>query len=109
MSEVDASLLELLVWVAERPRTYAEAIEAWRSTCPRHSVWEDATIAGLIAFKSNGGGMGGTKVDLSKRGRTLLNGRGSNRHSGCGGATAGPPTRRPATTAARTAGSAPAS
>jgi hypothetical protein len=26
--------LELLNWVSVRPRTYAEAIEAWRTTCP---------------------------------------------------------------------------
>lgn len=75
MDAPDASILELLVWVAERPRTYADAMEAWRSTCPRHSVWEDATLGGLIILKSNGGGMGRTAVDLTPRGRTLLNGQ----------------------------------
>ena len=73
MNAPDASILELLVWIAERPRTYAEAMDAWRSTCPRHSVWEDATLAGLIKLKSNGGGMGGTAVDLTPRGRARLN------------------------------------
>ena len=28
---------QFLAWVADRPRTYAEAMEAWRSTCPRLS------------------------------------------------------------------------
>ena len=33
---------QFLAWVADRPRTYADAMEAWRSTCPRLSIWEDA-------------------------------------------------------------------
>ena len=40
--------LQFLAWLAERPRTYAETMEAWRTSCPRLSVWEDATIAGLV-------------------------------------------------------------
>ena len=30
-----ALTLQFLAWVAERPRSYADAMEAWRSTCPR--------------------------------------------------------------------------
>src|SRR5262249_45361315 len=37
--------LQFLAWLAERPRSYAETMEAWRTSCPRLSVWEDATIA----------------------------------------------------------------
>lgn len=40
--------LELLAWVASRPRTYPEAIDAWRSNCPREPVWDDALMAGLV-------------------------------------------------------------
>ena len=40
--------LEFLDWVARRPRTYADAMEAWRTSCPRLTVWEDALVAGLI-------------------------------------------------------------
>jgi hypothetical protein len=39
---------ELLTWIASRPRTYAETMEARRSTCPRQSVREDAVGDGLI-------------------------------------------------------------
>ena len=42
------SVLELLAWVSRRPRTYAEAMDAWRTTCPRHSAWEDALLDGFI-------------------------------------------------------------
>jgi hypothetical protein len=42
------SVLELLEWVDSRPRTYADAIEAWTSNCPRHPAWDDAQSDGLI-------------------------------------------------------------
>jgi hypothetical protein len=41
-------MLQFLAWVADRPRTYAATMEAWHSTCPRLSVWEDAIIDGLV-------------------------------------------------------------
>jgi hypothetical protein len=44
-----ALLHEFLDWVAARPRTYDDAIEAWRSNCPRHPVLDDAFTEGLIA------------------------------------------------------------
>uniref|UniRef100_Q01XN6 Uncharacterized protein n=1 Tax=Solibacter usitatus (strain Ellin6076) TaxID=234267 RepID=Q01XN6_SOLUE len=45
---MNALTRELLVWVAARPRTYDETMDAWRSNCPRHSTWEDACIDGLV-------------------------------------------------------------
>jgi|GEM_PF-5008986 len=39
---------EFLAWISSRPRSYAETMEARRTSCPRHSVWEDALIAGLV-------------------------------------------------------------
>jgi hypothetical protein len=38
----------LLAWVRERERSYAETIDAWRSNCPRLSVWEDALADELV-------------------------------------------------------------
>jgi hypothetical protein len=60
-----APVLELLAWVAERPRTYAEAMDAWRSHCPRLTVWEDALLAGLIQVT-------GSEVALTSLGETAL-------------------------------------
>jgi hypothetical protein len=51
-------MIQFLDWVAGRPRTRAEAMEAWRTSCPRLSIWEDAQIDGLIEF-----------VDGASRGR----------------------------------------
>jgi len=42
---------QLLEWVAERPRTYAETIEVWRTSCPRLTIWEDAVDEGLVRIE----------------------------------------------------------
>ena len=46
---VDALILDLLEWLANGERSYAEVMEAWRTSCPRLPVWEDAMDRGLIA------------------------------------------------------------
>jgi hypothetical protein len=61
-------MLQFLAWVADRPRTYAETMEAWRSTCPRLSVWEDAIIGGLVRIDNDLG----RGVTLTPCGRALL-------------------------------------
>jgi len=43
---------EFLVWVAFRPRTYADTMEAWGSHCPRYTLWEDALELGLIVVEA---------------------------------------------------------
>jgi hypothetical protein len=72
MSAAPAPLLDLLSWLDARPRSYREAIEAWRSSCPRLSVWDDALTAGLIRVVRHGGPMDDAEVALSDSGRTLL-------------------------------------
>ncbi|SHI39670.1 hypothetical protein SAMN02745194_00244 [Roseomonas rosea] len=49
MSPIVAPLvLDLVEWVARRPRSYAEVMEAWRTSCPRLDVWEEAVDQGLL-------------------------------------------------------------
>lgn len=62
--------LQFLAWIAERPRTYAETMEAWRTSCPRLSVWEDANLDGLVRLE--GGESRQTLVGLTPAGRTAL-------------------------------------
>jgi hypothetical protein len=62
---VSASTRELLTWVASRDRTYAEAMEAWRTHCPRLAVWDDAVTDGLVRASRG-------RVVLTPRGRALL-------------------------------------
>jgi hypothetical protein len=52
---VEALILDLLDWLLVRDRTYAEVMEAWRTSCPRLPVWEDATDRGLVAQENVNG------------------------------------------------------
>jgi hypothetical protein len=61
-------MLQFLAWVADRPRTHADVMEAWRSTCPRMTVWEDAVIDGLVRLENGGY----RTVTLTPRGRALM-------------------------------------
>jgi hypothetical protein len=70
MSEpVGPLMLEFLAWISSRHRTYAEAMEAWQTTCPRHTVWEDALIEGFIRMESQDDQC---EVILTERGRAML-------------------------------------
>jgi hypothetical protein len=69
--QVSLLLLEFLTWVSNRPRTYPETMEAWRSSCPRHTVWEDALADGLVQVDS-GDALRQCAVTLTPRGRAFL-------------------------------------
>jgi hypothetical protein len=58
---------EFLDWVGARPRTYHDVMEAWRTHCPRHMIWEDALDEGFVVFE-------GECVALSLKGRAALGG-----------------------------------
>lgn len=46
---VDALVLDLLEWIGPGARSYAEVLDAWRTSCPRLPVWETANDHGFIA------------------------------------------------------------
>jgi len=46
---VDILILDLLAWIGPNPRPYAEVLEAWRTSCPRLPVWEEANERGYIS------------------------------------------------------------
>jgi hypothetical protein len=52
---VETLILDLLEWVASRERSYEEVMDAWRTSCPRLPVWEDANDGGLIETVSVNG------------------------------------------------------
>lgn len=62
---------ELLAWIAAQPRSYAEAVDVWRTGCPRHSVWEDAIADGLVVARRAAGATA-TSIALTERGRAAL-------------------------------------
>ena len=45
---MEALIFELLEWLAKRDRSSEEVMDAWRTSCPRLPVWEDANDRGLI-------------------------------------------------------------
>jgi hypothetical protein len=62
---------QMLEWIAVRPREYAEVMEAWRTSCPRLCIWEDACIDGLIDYEHGTG-----RVILSHAGKAFLSTQG---------------------------------
>jgi len=55
---VDALVLDLLEWMGPKPRPYTEVLEAWRTSCPRLPVWEEANDRGFVT-RHSGSGRGG--------------------------------------------------
>ncbi len=67
-------LQQFLAWVADRPRGYAETMAAWRTSCPRLQIWEDATEARLVQLEhaSSGTRQGEVRIALTGAGRAAL-------------------------------------
>jgi D-3-phosphoglycerate dehydrogenase len=62
---IEALILDLLEALASKPRAYSEVMEAWRTSCPRLPVWEEANDRGFIARQ-------GSLVALTPVGREHL-------------------------------------
>jgi hypothetical protein len=71
MSEPAAEVLvlDLLEWLAKRDRSYEEVMDAWRTSCPRLPVWEDANDRGLVMQEEMNGRC---VVKISPSGLALL-------------------------------------
>lgn len=67
---VEALVLDLLEWLAPEARPYHEVMEAWRTSCPRLPVWEEANDRGLVERRSVNGS--GQLVSVSPKGRAYL-------------------------------------
>jgi D-3-phosphoglycerate dehydrogenase len=52
---IENLLLDLLEWVGRTQRTYQETMAAWRTSCPRLPVWEEANRRGLVEATSANG------------------------------------------------------
>jgi hypothetical protein len=64
-------VLDLLGWVSTGRRTYRETMDAWRTSCPRLPVWEDALDSGLVEVTRGDDG-DALRVAITPEGRTLL-------------------------------------
>jgi hypothetical protein len=63
-------ILDLVEWCAREPRAYADVIDAWRTSCPRLTVWEDAIERGLLTRAT--GPDNERRVAVTTAGRTFL-------------------------------------
>jgi len=66
---VSALVLDLLEWIGPDPKPYSDVMEAWRTSCPRLPVWEDANASG---FLMHGRRDGRAVVAVSPAGREHL-------------------------------------
>ena len=66
---VESLVLDLLEWIASGNRTYDEVMEAWRTSCPRFPIWEDANDRGLVRKKPLNGRL---CVEITSSGIALL-------------------------------------
>lgn len=66
---VNALALDLCASLAAGPKSYADVMEAWRTSCPRLDVWETARDRGWIARRADAAG---AIVVLTDAGRAAL-------------------------------------
>ncbi|HEX2775782.1 MAG TPA: hypothetical protein VHN10_03990 [Candidatus Acidoferrales bacterium] len=62
-------ILDLLEWLAKGDRSYEEVMDAWRTSCPKLPVWEDANDRGLVITQQV---QGRCVVRITSSGRAVL-------------------------------------
>jgi hypothetical protein len=68
--QINALVLDLVEWVAKEPRPYADVMDAWRTSCPRLTIFEDAIDRGFIESRTVPGG--GVLVAVTAAGVAVL-------------------------------------
>jgi hypothetical protein len=66
---VESLILDLLQWLATADRSYEEVMDAWRTSCPKLPVWEEANDRGLVVRENVNGSC---VVRVTSSGRDLL-------------------------------------
>jgi len=64
-SNLDSLVFDLVEWVGKEPRTYRQVMDAWRTSCPRLTVWEEALERGYLARS-------GDRVAVTQSGHVFL-------------------------------------
>jgi hypothetical protein len=65
MDTLTPLICDLLEWLEREPRSHAEVMERWRTSCPRLPVWEEATDKGFVSRR-------GRLVEVTPQGRSFL-------------------------------------
>jgi hypothetical protein len=71
--QIESLVLDLIEWIAKEPRTYRQTMEAWRTSCPRLPVWEEAVDRGFVNRLTAAGGV---HVTITDQGLAFLVARG---------------------------------
>ena len=66
---VDVLVLDLLEWLVNRNRSYEETMDAWRTSCPKLPVWEEAVERGFVSIDK---GHGESAVRVTEAGWAFL-------------------------------------
>ena len=67
---IEPLLLDLLEWIGPQPRAYAEVMDAWRTSCPRLPVWEEANSRGFVERQHRDGAS--PLIAVTELGRAFL-------------------------------------
>jgi D-3-phosphoglycerate dehydrogenase len=51
---VESLILDLLEWLASGERSYEDVMDAWRTSCPRLPVWEEANDRSVVRATPSG-------------------------------------------------------
>lgn len=78
-ARLDALVLDLVEWVAIEPRPYREVMDAWRTTCPKLAVWEEAVGRRFLIQEATSGA--GVLVKATPEGHRFLASRRSRAHN----------------------------
>lgn len=70
MQNIEPLILDLVEWVDKKPRSYMDVMEAWKTSCPRLTVWEDAIDAGYVIRKHDASR--GQRIVVTPAGQQLL-------------------------------------
>ena len=63
---VESLVLDLLEWVGTSQRPYSEVMDAWRTSCPRLPIWEEANARGPDRNQTRAGLRGqGLRVSIA--------------------------------------------
>lgn len=69
LDTVEALVVDLLEWIGPGSRPYAEVMNAWRTSCPRLPVWEEADERGFIQRRLQDGQ---SMISVTERGRAFV-------------------------------------
>ena len=67
---MESLICDMLEWLEAESRSYDEVMSAWRTSCPRLTVWEDAWDQGLVSRHRLESGQ--IAVRITEKGRDYL-------------------------------------